>query len=235
MFVGATGVGRIVKATAEAMRDAEIDDPSDEERVRALGVIDLPLIQRKLNLHFSLTLDLFGAEESTNAANAFHSGLKGRYHETAIDDDHQLLDSTYPVTKYVDGAFQQIDVPALNALNARLRDDYVDDCAGGVKRWNRYITEAGIDFELALPHIAFHRQIGEFSNIHVTPDANVVDEGTWESHRGDYLPTDNDRIFIENLMQQVTTPGEFASWIAPPQKGIGGQPVEFEYVQIPNT
>ncbi len=235
MFVGATGVGRIVKATAEAMQGAGIEDLDDVEAVRSLGVIDLPLIQRKLNLHFSLTLDLFGSEESTNAANAFHSGLKGRFHETTIEDDHGLLESTYPVTKLVDGAFDRIEVPALNALNARLRDDYVEDCEGGVRRWNRYIAEAGVDFTLQLPHIAFHRMIGEFAGLHITLDGEVVDEAAWEALRGDYLPTEADRAFIEELMQQVTTPGEFASWIAAPQKGIGGEPVDFEYVQIPGT
>ncbi len=235
MFVGATGVGRIVKRTAEAMRDADIGDPYEAEQVRSLGVIDLPLIQQKLNLHFSLTLDLFGSEESTNAANAFHAGLKGRYHETAIEDDHQLIGSTYPVTKYVDDGFRQIQVPALNALNARLRDDYVEDCRGGVRRWNRYIAEAGIDFELMLPHIAFHREVGEFAGLHVTPQGELVDAATWNARSADYLPDDDDKTFIEELMIQVTTPGEFASWIAPPQKGIGGQPVEFEYVQIPGT
>lgn len=235
MFVGATGVGRIVKRTAEAMRNADIEDPYEAEQVRSLGVIDLPLIQQKLNLHFSLTLDLFGSEESTNAANAFHAGLKGRYHETAIEDDHQLIGSTYPVTKYVDDGFRQIQVPALNALNARLRDDYVEDCRGGVRRWNRYIADAGIDFELMLPHIAFHREVGEFTGLHVTPQGELVDAATWNARSADYLPDDNDKTFIEELMIQVTTPGEFASWIAPPQKGIGGQPVEFEYVQIPGT
>ncbi len=235
MFVGATGVGRIVKATAEAMRDHGIDDPYEVEKIRSLGVIDLPLIQRKLNLHFSLTLDLFGSEESTNAANAFHAGLKGRFHETAIDDDHRLLDSTYPVTKLVDGEFRQVDVPALNALNARLRDDFVEDCKGGVRRWNRYIADAGIEFELTLPHVAFHRQIGEFAGLWVSPTGEVLDEATWNARRGEFLPTDDDRVFIEDLMQQVTEPGEFATWIARPQKGIGSQPVEFEYVRIPAT
>lgn len=233
MFVGATGVGRIVKATAEAMRAHGIEDPYDVERIRGLGVIDLPLVQRKLNLHFSLTLDLFGSEESTNAANAFHAGLKGRYHETAIDDDHQLLDSTYPVTKLVDGEFRQVEVPALNALNARLRDDFVEDCMGGVRRWNRYIADAGIDFELTLPHVAFHRQIGEFAGLHVTPEGALVDAETWERRRDEFLPNDDDRVFVEELMQQVTEPGEFASWIARPQKGIGRQPIDFEYVRIP--
>src|SRR3984885_3575862 len=51
MFVGETGVQRIVQRTCQAMRDAGIDDPADVERVRALGVIDLPTLQRKANLH----------------------------------------------------------------------------------------------------------------------------------------------------------------------------------------
>jgi len=234
MFVGATGVGRIVKRTAEAMAAAGIEDPFDVERVRSLGVIDLPLVQRKLNLHFSLTLDLFGAEESTNAANAFNAGLKGRFHETEIDDDHRLLDATYPVTKVVDGEFRQIAVPALSALNARLRDDYVEDCRAGVRRWNRYIADAGISFELTLPNVAFHRQIGEFAGLHVTPTGELVDAPTWEGRRDVYLPTDDDRAFIEELMRPVTAVGEFAGWIAPPQKGVGGRPVGFEYVRIPS-
>src|SRR5579883_583413 len=70
MFIGQSGVGRIIQRTCEVMREAGIDDPSDIDRVRALGVIDLPTIQKRANLHFSLTLDLFGSELSSNAANA---------------------------------------------------------------------------------------------------------------------------------------------------------------------
>ncbi|HEX5454286.1 MAG TPA: benzoyl-CoA 2,3-epoxidase subunit BoxB, partial [Stellaceae bacterium] len=77
MFVGQSGIGRIIERTCAAMREAGIDDPHDVERVRALRVIDLPMIQKRANLHFSLTLDLFGNEISTNAANAFTAGLKG--------------------------------------------------------------------------------------------------------------------------------------------------------------
>ncbi|HTT80383.1 MAG TPA: benzoyl-CoA 2,3-epoxidase subunit BoxB, partial [Stellaceae bacterium] len=61
MFVGQSGVGRIIERTCAAMREAAIDDPHDVERVRALGVIDLPTLQKRANLHFSLTLDLFGS------------------------------------------------------------------------------------------------------------------------------------------------------------------------------
>ena len=103
MFVGQSGVGRVIERTCAAMREAGIDDPTDIERVRALGVIDLPTIQKRANLHFSLTLDLFGSEISTNAANAFNAGLKGRYLEDQIDDDHRLLGATYPVLRLRDG------------------------------------------------------------------------------------------------------------------------------------
>ena len=126
MFVGYTGVKRVVEATVRAMAQAGIEDPYDADAVRRLGVIDLPTIQRKTNLHYSLTLDLFGSEESSNAANFFSSGVKGRYHEERLDDDHQLRASTYPVMKLIDGALVLHDVPALNALNARLRDDFIE-------------------------------------------------------------------------------------------------------------
>ena len=146
MFVGETGVTRVIQRTCEAMKEAGIDDPYEIDKVRKLGVIDLPTIQKKANLHFSLTLDLFGNEISTNAANAFHAGLKGRYREDRLKDDHQLEGGTYPVLRLIDGKIQNEDAPALSALNMRLRDDYVVDCNNGVGRWNKVIAEIGIPF-----------------------------------------------------------------------------------------
>src|SRR5262249_56217638 len=93
MFGGEAGVGRTIQRTCEAMKAAGIEDPGDIDKVRALGVIDLPTIQKKLNLHYSLSLDLFGSEVSTNAANAFNASLKGRFQETKIEDDHKLENS----------------------------------------------------------------------------------------------------------------------------------------------
>ncbi|HJS72072.1 MAG TPA: benzoyl-CoA 2,3-epoxidase subunit BoxB, partial [Acidimicrobiia bacterium] len=169
MFVGYTGVMRVVEATARAMAEAGIDDPFDTDAVRRLGVIDLPAIQRKVNLHYSLTLDLFGSEESTNAANFFNSGLKGRFREDRLDDDHELRQATYPVMKLVDGELRLVDVPALNGLNARLRDDFMEDCLGGIRRWNKEISSHGLAFEIDLPHVAFNREIGEFADLAVSP------------------------------------------------------------------
>jgi len=33
------------------------------------------------------------------------------------------------------------------------------------------------------------------------------------------------------LMTPVTEPGRFASWIAPPPRGINHQPIDLEYVK----
>jgi benzoyl-CoA 2,3-dioxygenase component B len=233
MFVGQSGVGRIIERTCEAMRAAGIDDPNDIERVRALGVVDLPTMQKKANLHFSLTLDLFGSEISTNAANAFNASLKGRYLEDQIGDDHLLLGATYPVKRLKGGQIVREDVAALSALNMRLRDDYIVDAGSGVDRWwNRIIARAGIDYRIRLPHVAFNRHIGEFATIQADPDGNLLSQEEWQRRRDQFLPTVTDNMFIESLMRPVTEPGGFASWIAPPRAGIDGQPGNFEYVKL---
>ena len=232
MFVGETGVGRTIQATCDAMNKAGITDPYDIDKIRALGVIDLPTIQKKLNLHYSLSLDLFGGEVSTNAANAFSSGIKGRYRENKLEDDHRLTDATYPVTQIVDGQIKLVDMPALTAVNMRLRDDYVKDAAGGIKRWNMVIKKAGIEFELALPHEGFHRQIGVFAAVSVTPEGDLIPKEDWEAKRNQWLPTKADGDFIQSLMVPCYEPGQYASWIAPPKVGIDNKPGDFEYVKL---
>jgi len=233
MFVGQSGVGRIIERTCAAMREAGIDDPSDIERVRALGVVDLPTMQKKANLHFSLTLDLFGSEISTNAANAFNASLKGRYLEDQIEDDHQLVSDTYPVLRLKEGRIVKEEVPALSALNMRLRDDYIADASSAIERWwNRIIARAGFEYRIKLPHVAFNRRIGEFAAIYADPDGNLVSGDEWQRRRDEFLPTTDDNRFIESLMRPVTEPGGFASWVAPPRAGIDGKPGNFEYVKL---
>ncbi len=232
MFVGETGVGRVIQATLDAMKKAGITDPNDIGNVRDLGVIDLPTIQKKLNLHYTLSLDLFGQEVSTNAANAFNAGIKGRYMEHRIDDDHQLQNDTYSVSSVVDDKIVAQDVPALTAVNMRLRDDYVRDASGGVGRWNKAIAKSGIDFTLTLPHEAFHRQIGVFAAIKADPQGNIITEAEWEAGRNAWLPNLDDGKYIESLMKPCFEPGEYASWIAPPKVGIDNKPGDFEYVKL---
>jgi benzoyl-CoA 2,3-dioxygenase component B len=233
MFIGQSGIGRVLEATCAAMNTAGIDDPYDIARVRALGVIDLPTMQKRANFHFSATLDLFGSELSTNAANAFQAGLKGRYLEDQIDDDHALTGATYTVLRLRDGAIVKEEVPALSALNMRLRDDYVADARSGVERWwNRIVERAGIDFRITLPHVAFNRRIGEFAAIEADPEGTLLSAGEWARRRGEFLPAADDDTFVASLMRPVREPGRFASWIAPPRTGIDGKPGDFAYVKL---
>ena len=232
MFVGETGVGRVIQATCEAMNKAGITDPYDVGKIRDLGVIDLPTIQKKLNLHYTLSLDLFGQEISTNAANAFNAGIKGRYMENRIDDDHQLQSDTYKVLDLVDGKLVEREVPALTAINMRLRDDYVRDAAGGVGRWNKIIEKAGIEFELKLPHQAFNRKIGVFAGHNFDPEGELVSGEAYDKGLPNWLPTHADGDYIASLMKPCYEPGKFASWIAPPKVGIDNKPGDFEYVKL---
>ncbi len=232
MFVGETGVRRVIQRTCEAMKAAGIEDANDIAAVRALGVIDLPTLQKKLHLHYSLSLDLFGSEVSTNAANAFNSGIKGRFRETNIEDDHRLTSSTYPVLKFVDGAIKLVDEPALTALNMRLRDDYIADCARGIERWNQIFAQTGVQYRLELPHVAFHRHIGEFRDVHATPTGILIDAATFQREKDKWLPSPQDGEFIASLMKPEREPGKFANWISPPARGIDNKPGDFEYVKI---
>jgi len=229
MFVGESGVGRVIQRTCEAMVQHRIDDPA---KVRALGLIDLPTIQRYLNFHFSVTMDLFGADVSSNAATFYSTGLKGRFEETKQDDDHVLTGATYPVLEVRDGRLAVVQAPALNALNEKLRDDYVKDAIAGIERWNRIVEKTGVSFRFRAPHKAFNRKIGPLAAVKVDPDGNVVSEADWTHRHLEWLPSEADRTFVASLMGRVAEPGKFANWIAPPARGINNQPVDFEYVRF---
>jgi benzoyl-CoA 2,3-dioxygenase component B len=195
-------------------------------------VIDLPTIQRYLNFHFSVTIDLFGSDESSNAATFYTTGLKGRFEEGKRVDDHMLKGSTYKVLAVQGNQLVDKEVPMLNALNEVLRDDYIKDSIGGVERWNKLIEKAGIPFKLKAPHKAFHRNIGALSKVKVSPEGRVLSEAEWSAHRDQWLPSEGDRAFVASLMGRVVEPGKFANWIAPPVMGINRQSVDFDYVRF---
>jgi benzoyl-CoA 2,3-epoxidase subunit B len=229
MFVGESGIARVLQRTCEVMAQHKTDDPA---RLRSLGVIDLPTMQRYINFHSSVTVDLFGSDVSSNAATFYTTGLKGRYEEGKIEDDHQLKDRTYPVLEVSEGRLVAREAPMLNALNERLRDDFMKDSMAGIERWNRVIQKNGVDFRLTVPHKAFHRQIGPLASLKVSPEGAVVSEAEWSCRVSEWLPTQDDQAFVHSLMGRVVEPGKFANWIAPPPVGINRQPVGFEYVRF---
>jgi benzoyl-CoA 2,3-dioxygenase component B len=226
MFVGESGVSRVIRRSVELIKEHDTMD------IRKFGGVDLPTLQKYLNFHFSICLDLFGQEQSTNAANYFTMGLKGRFEETKIDDDHVLDGSVYDVPVVEHHKIGSIEVPALMAINERLRTDYIEDSQKGVDRWNKIIADAGVDFKLTLPHRGFHRNIGTFAGQHISPEGEVMTETDWSAKEHHWLPTDDDRAFVRSLMVQVTEPGKFAAWVAPPARGIHGQALDFEYVKF---
>jgi benzoyl-CoA 2,3-dioxygenase component B len=226
MSVGSTGVQRMVQRTAELMREHDTDD------VRPFGGIDLTTIQKFLNLYCSISLDLFGGERSTNAANYYSNGLKGRFREDERTDDHVLRDAVTTIEEPVDGGIVRSEVPALVALNHTLRDDFIEDCQKGVTRWNKVLADAGVERRLALPHPGFNREVGVFAGHHVSPDGGVLTLDEWNARAYEWLPTGDDRAFVNSLMAGVHERGRMAGWIAPPPVGVAGKPIDFEYVKL---
>jgi benzoyl-CoA 2,3-dioxygenase component B len=229
MFVGESGISRVIQRTCAAMNTLKTDDP---KTLRESGVIDLPTIQRYLNFHFSVTIDLFGSDESSNAATFYSTGLKGRYEEGKRTDDHQLRGQTYPVLQVKNGQLSEKEVPMLNALNEVLRDDYIKDSVAGVGRWNKVIEKAGIPFRLTTPHKAFHRNIGALAGVKVSPDGRVISQNEWNAMVDQWLPSESDRAYVASLMGRVVEPGKFANWIAPPAMGVNRQSADFEYIRF---
>jgi len=226
MFVGETGVGRVVQRTAELMRQAKDGD------VRRAGGVDLATLQKYLNLWYSLSLDLFGSEVSTNAASFFAAGLKGRVKEEKFQD-HVALEGAYPM-EIPDrtGQLTRDEVPLRSAMNEVLRDAYVEDCQRGVDRWNKFLADAELSERFALPSRRFHRHQGVFAGLFFDPQGKPLSAEEWERHKDDWLPSAADRAFVKSLQAKaIVDPGKMANWIAAPPRGINGKPIEFEYVR----
>ncbi len=227
MMVGTTGIDRVVQRTAELM--VEIDS----EDVSARGGIPLEVIQRYLNFHYSVSLDLFGSETSTNAGNYFSAGLKGRWMEDRRRDDHRLTGDAMTVEALTeDGEIGSAEVPALVGLNTDLRREYVTDCQSGVNRWNRILADAGLPHRLALPSVAFNRRVGAFAGIEATPAGIRISADDWRQRHNEWLPTEVDKTYVRSLMRPVYERGKIADWIAPPRNGINGQPFDYDYVHL---
>ncbi len=224
LFVGESGVQRIIKRSCELMKADRNGDARNQ------GGIDLPTLQKYINFWFSVCLDLFGGEVSSNAATAFAAGLKGRFKEDKYTE-HKLVESHFTMEVLEAGKVVTKDVAMRNALNEVLRTEYIKDCARGVERWNKTIKDEGINFELKLPSNKFHRQIGIWATVPFSPNGDMLTPEQWDAQSANWLPSTDDEIYIKSLMHPVYEPGKMANWISPPTKGINNLPGEFEYVK----
>ena len=226
MFVGTTGIDRVVARTARLMADHDTEDAGP------YGAIPLTVIQKYLNFHYSVSLDLFGGETSTNVANYFSAGLKGRWQEERRDDDHRLTDAGAYVDVVEDGRPSKTEVEALTALNTDLRDQYVTDCESGVKRWNRILEEAGLSAPAgaAAPGVQpVRRRLRRDQRLTRRRGAERRGMG---GEQGRLAPDRDDKAFVKSLMRPVYEPGKIAAWLEPPRNGINGKPFDYEYVHF---
>src|SRR4051812_19765810 len=136
MFVGQTGVRRIVKRACELMKEHDTED------IRKFGGVPLKLIQKYINFWYSSSLDLFGSEKSSNAASYFAAGLKGRAHETNFPD-HKALEGVYQMDVLAADKVTREEVAMRVAMNEVLRDGYVKDNENGVSKWNTELADQG--------------------------------------------------------------------------------------------
>ncbi|HSP17715.1 MAG TPA: benzoyl-CoA 2,3-epoxidase subunit BoxB [Thermoanaerobaculia bacterium] len=228
MFVGDTGIGRVVRRSVEVMNELRTDDP---RKVRAGGAIDLQTIQKYMNFWFSSALDLFGAEISSNAASYFANGLKGRPDESLYDDHVAAGDYALEVPDGKGGVGTE-KVSMRNAMNEIVRNAYIRDCENGVKRWNKIIEKGGISFELRLPSSRFRRTVGAWAGIPTDPSGQQIAPETFAAGMPNWIPTPDDQTFVAAVMKPVLEPGKIASWIAPPDRGINNLPVDYQYVRM---
>src|SRR5215218_9649316 len=190
MFVGETGVARIIERTCQLMAQAGFS-----EDVRRLGGIDLPTLQKFINLWFSQSLDLHGSEVSSNAATYFSNGLKGRAEEDKFDD-HLVTEKVYELDVPGEGKLDRRAIPMRTAMNEVLRDWYVGDCQAGVDRWNRIFERHSMSERLRLPDRKFNRGIGMFSSLHFDPFGVPLSADDWARRRNEWLPSPADREYL---------------------------------------
>jgi benzoyl-CoA 2,3-dioxygenase component B len=227
LSVGETGIERVLRRGAQLARQDRNGD------ARALGGIPVELTQKWINYWFSYSLDLFGSEISTNAADFFGAGLKGRWNEGKDFSEHGGLDQWHRMVVSEGARMAEKEVPLRNAMNEVLRQSYIKDCERISRRWNTALEEEGHPGRVSLPNSRFFRRQGIYADLHFDPEGNPLSAEEWERRKDGWLPTDADRAYVTSLMHPVLEPGKMANWVAAPRKGIHGRPLEFEYVRAP--
>src|SRR6185312_6276670 len=149
------------------------------------------------------SLDLFGSEQSSNAASYFANGLKGRPDEAQYED-HVAREANFELgVPDGQGGVRSEQIAMRNAMNEVTRGSYVRDCDLGVTRWNRLIEKAGHSFRLALPSTRFRRNIGIWANVPTDPAGNPISQEQFNAKIAGWLPSDGDHSYIMSLMHGV--------------------------------
>ena len=118
------------------------------------------------------------------------------------------------------------------AMNACLLDAYLKDCHRALNKWNALLEQAGLPERLFLPSTRFNRHLGVFAGQTFDLEGNPVTQDEFDAGIREWLPAAEDYKLVGESMVAVYEPGKMANWIAPPQRGVGGKPLDFEYVQF---
>ena len=227
LSVGETGIERVLRRGAQLAKQDRNGD------ARALGGIPIALTQKWINYWFSYSLDLFGSEISTNAADFFGAGLKGRWNEAKDFSEHSALNQIHRMRVVENGKLVDREVPLRNAMNELLRQAYIKDCDRVVRRWNVALEEEGVSDRVSLPNAVFFRRQGIYADYPFDPQGNPLSALEFERRKGEWLPSESDRAYVSSLMHRVVEPGKMANWVSAPRKGIHGQSLDFQYVREP--
>ena len=215
MFVGTTGIDRVVERTAQLMVEHDTDDVARARRHPARRhpeVPELPLLASRWTCS--------ARETSTNVANYFTAGLKGRWTEERRTDDHLLTDD-------VDHGRRDRATARSARPRCRRSSGSTPTCAASTSPTARTAStggtgssrSAGLPQRLRLPHVAFNRQ-GRRVRRHRghARRASGSSAEEWARRRGQWLPTDVDKTHVRSLMRPVYERGKIAAWIAPPRQ-----------------
>jgi benzoyl-CoA 2,3-dioxygenase component B len=113
-----------------------------------------------------------------------------------------------------------------------LRDTYVEDCNRALRRWNKVLEDEDIDYRMTLPSERFNRKIGIHATHHADPQGNFLTKDEWAARHHEWIPSPEEKQYVRDCMVLVKERGKFANWITPPNRGVHGQPIDFEYVRL---
>ncbi len=232
MFVGETGVQRIIQRTCEAMREAGIDDPY-RHRTGARAGGDRP------------------ADHPAESQSAFLADAGS----VRLGDQHQRGQCVQcgfegPLSRGQAGRRPPIAGRHLSGAAAEGWCDRARGRAGAVvaehaaaRRFRRRYRGGDRSLEPGAGTCG-HRIPYPTAACRVQPPDRRVRCGAcgyrgtllatdaWAARADSMLPTAEDYRFVSSLMKPVQERGAYAGWIAPPRTGIDNKPGDFEYVKI---
>ena len=85
---------------------------------------------------------------------------------------------------------------------------------------------------MSLPSTRFRRNIGAWAGVPTDLAGRPIGQEQFNAQIGEWLPSESDRAYIMSLMRGVNEQGKMAAWIAPPDRGINNNPVDYEYVKL---